>query len=269
MVKYIITLLPGSGICSAFVGIIGALHYLKSNAIDEAPYVNTFYAATPVKYMIDVFLNKEQINTVTFVQYNTIPYKSTYTDGDAYKELFFTPLTKSIYSELKNDSIPFAYFTEIFNSVYKLKGNITASCALLDVYSICVNIRRGDKVTLESHLPVASVSQYIDEINKIQTHTLSIHHTSDEYDTFLEMRRLLPTYSIHTLNSKDEKGYFISKLNKMLLTDKYIIDHVTKFLTQLHIMVHSEYFIGTLSTNVGYVVQLLRGVRRDPKNIYI
>ena len=37
---------------------------------------------------------------------------------------------------------------------------------------------------------------------------------------------------------------------------------------QLHIMKNSEYFIGSISSNVGNLVQLLRQVNTDEKNIY-
>ena len=49
----------------------------------------------------------------------------------------------------------------------------------------------------------------------------------------------------------------------------YNINHVRKFMKQLHIIKNSKYCIGTLATNGGFLAQLLRGVRRDINNIYI
>ena len=49
---------------------------------------------------------------------------------------------------------------------------------------------------------------------------------------------------------------------------QYSVNHVEKFMKQLHIMKNSEYFIGSISSNVGNLVQLLRQVNTDEKNIY-
>ena len=38
--NYIVTLLPGTGIGASFIGIIGALYYLKENNIDTILLIN-------------------------------------------------------------------------------------------------------------------------------------------------------------------------------------------------------------------------------------
>jgi hypothetical protein len=51
-IKYTATILSGSGISSAIVGIIGALYYLKSNNIEDKLLVNLYHASKPVKIRI-------------------------------------------------------------------------------------------------------------------------------------------------------------------------------------------------------------------------
>ena len=120
---------------------------------------------------------------------------------------------------------------------------------------------------MESHIPCASVQKYITEIEKLNLKDFAIFHTSDDYDTFLELVQTRKDWNILTLNTNEEKGYFLAELNKQ--SNDYNYNHVLKFMKQLHIMTTSTYFIGTLSTSVGYLVQLLRQVRKDNRNIYV
>ena len=170
------------------------------------------------------------------------------------------------YDNFYND---FNLFIELFNQFWILKPFIKEEIdkiVQLVKYDICINIRRGDKLTLESVLPVKSIDSYIDEIKKINIKNPKIFHTSDEYDSFLEIQNKTPDWDITTLTSPDEKGYFLRDIN--MKDEYYNINHVMKFMIQLHIMKSSDYFIGTLSTNVGYIVQLLRQIIDNPKNIY-
>ena len=41
---------------------------------------------------------------------------------------------------------------EIFNNLWILKPFVKNNCECLEHYDICINIRRGDKITQEPHL---------------------------------------------------------------------------------------------------------------------
>ena len=267
MMNYIVTLLPGTGIGASFIGIIGALYYLKENNIDTVLLINYFFAAEPVKEFIKSFLDKDNIKIVNFVNICDNYYKKIYTNGDTYKELFFVEETKNIYHKLRENNINFKIFIELFNKIWILKPFIKEECNNLGTYDICINIRRGDKITLESYQPIASIDSYINEIENINLECPTVFHTSDEYDSFLEIQNKKINCKLSTLCSPEDKGYFLVELNKK--NSNYNFTHVHKFMKQLHIMKNSEYFIGTLSTNVGFIVQLLRQIKNNVKNIYI
>jgi len=261
MTEYIVTLLPGSGIGSTILGILGALFYLKNNNIKSILNINQYYASSPVKCLIDCFLDKELIKIVNFISINR-PYKN----ADKYKELFFVKETEDIYHRITNPE----YFKDIlplFNNIFILKHIESINQNELEKYEICINIRRGDKITLESFQPVAQIESYIEKIEQLNLENPKIIHTSDDYGTFLEIIQLRPKWDIITLNSPDEQGYFLSELNTSPFIKIY--NHVEKFLKQLHIMKGSKYFIGTNSTSVAFLVKLLRNVIEDESNIYI
>jgi hypothetical protein len=262
--NYIVTLLPGSGIGSAVVGIISALLYFKENNINQVLLVNCYFASEPVKAFIDCFLDKDKIKCINFVNICDNYYNPTYSEGYKYKELFYVNETCNLYN---NFSINFNKILAIFNNVWILRPFVNNECIGLDKYDICINIRRGDKITLESHIPIASIDSYINEIKKININNPKIFHTSDEYNSFLEIKSKNVDWNLSTITSPEENGYFLGEINKR--DGDYNVNHVLKFMKQLHIIKNSKYFIGTLSTNVCYIVKLLRQINSDEKNIYL
>ena len=269
--NYISTLSPDAGIGSAIINIIGALYYLKENNINTILFVNCYFASEPVKAFINCFLDKDNIKCVNFVYIFDNFHKSNYTPGDKYKELFAVNETLEIYNKIINNfNNDFNKCIEIFNKIWILKPFVKNECACLDNYDICINIRRGDKITLESFHKIASIDSYINEINEINKINIKkpkIFHTSDEYNSYLEIKTKNVDWNISTLTLPEENGYFLREINKK--DGHYNVNHVLKFMKQLHIMKNSEYFIGTISTSVSYIVKLLRQVNYDEKNIYL
>jgi hypothetical protein len=261
IINYIATAWKGSGIGSVIINIIGALYYLKENNINAVLTVNCINASEPVKVFIDYFLDKDNIKCVKFVNI----YDDFYKINNLHKELFYVNETKHIYDTI-NDNNYFNKCLEIFNNLWILKPFVNNECLCLEQYDICINIRRGDKLTLEPHLSIASIDAYINEINKINITNPKIFHTSDEYNSFLEIKTKNVDWNISTLTSPEENGYFLEDINKK--GRQYSVNHIEKFMKQLYIMKNSKYFIGSISTNVGYLVKLLRQVNYDEKNIY-
>jgi hypothetical protein len=264
--NYIATPQPDCGIGSVIVNVISALYYLKENNINAVLTVNCINASEPVKVFIDYFLDKDNIKYIKFVNIYDDFYKINNNEANIYKELFHVNETKHIYDTMINDNNYFNKCLEIFNNLWILKPFVKNMCVSLEQYDICINIRRGDKLTLEPHLSIASIDAYINEINKINITNPKIFHTSDEYNSFLEIKTKNVDWNISTLTSPEENGYFLRDINKK--DRQYSVNHVEKFMKQLYIMKNSEYFIGSISTNVGYLVKLLRQVNNDEKNIY-
>jgi len=191
MKEYVVTLLPGSGIGSALLGIVGGLYYLEKNKIHSILYVNQYYASTPVNCLIDYFLDKEQITCLHFIN----------KEKTNYQELFFTKEAKSIYHDCLNSSI-FENLVILFHKIFILKNEYK-----VEHYDICINIRRGDKITLES-LPCAEIEEYIKTIQNYNLVNPTIFHTSDEYDSFLEIKKKISYYT-NTYRSTRKRLFFI------------------------------------------------------------
>jgi hypothetical protein len=260
-IKYTATILSGSGIGSAIVGIIGSLYYLRSNNIEDKLLVNLYHASKQVKMLFSHFLDLNNIDCIEVVNFKN-DYKANYTIGDEYKELYFTEMLNIQNKKLNtNQSIrsdsDFDSFYEIFNNIWKLKDEITNKMILpVDDYKICINVRRGDKITLEKRHKVVEIQEYVNEIKKIYINPVNIFHTSDDYDTLLELKQMIPNYKIDSFREPSDKGYFISDLNTK--NDQDNIDYISKFFMELYMMKKSEWFIGVLTTNVGYLAKFLR-----------
>lgn len=251
--KYSCSLELNSGLGHSILAIISSIYYLKINNIDTVLNVNTINASEPVKVFINYFLDKDNIKCINFICEKL---------DENYKELFFR--VNNPYVDVLEH---FDKYVEIFNKIWILKPFVKEECDKLNKYDICINIRRGDKVTLEPSHSVTSIDSYIDEINKINLNNPKIFHTSDEYDSFIEIKNKNINWDISTLTSTEEKGFFLAEMNTKDI--EYNINHIMKFMKQLHIIKNSNYFIGTLVTNVGFISQLLRNIRFDEKNIYI
>ena len=233
--NYIVTLGKGSGIGSAIMGIINALSYMRENEINSILIVNLFDASNPVKIFINHFLDIPSITNVTFIDQQSSVLNS--------KELFFTFPTNIFHS-----------FSEInyvcFDTVWKIKPQYVYS----HPSDLCINIRRGDKLTLESHLKVDSVSSYVIEMEKL--HANRIIHTSDDYATYLELKSLKPEWNMVTFCKKHDSGFYINDFENR--SNDCVISHIEQFLHQLYAMKNAKYFIGSSSTNVGFLARLLR-----------
>ena len=75
MVKYMTSLMGGSGIGSVVVGIVGSLFYMKENKINKTLFINYYHASTPVKVFITNFLDISTIesnNDIKFVNITVI-----------------------------------------------------------------------------------------------------------------------------------------------------------------------------------------------------
>jgi hypothetical protein len=255
--KYVTTLTPGSGIGSIVIGIINALAYLKSNNIDEFLFINMNKVSYPGNVLFTCFLDIEKIESVKMIDipinvkwsHDLNKYQVT-TPGD-YLELWYTPVVKSS---------DFLVKCQVLNSFWILKETVIRQIALeTQHYSntdLCINIRRGDKITLEPHAKQGSIEEYGNAVNRLKD-IKSIFHTSDDYDTFLEFKDKYPDWNIATFCTPKDNGYFLKDLNECHVPEN-VVNHVFKFLKELEMMKKSKWFIGTTTTNVGLLVELFR-----------
>jgi hypothetical protein len=141
--------------------------------------------------------------------------------------------------------------------------DINNLCSSYLDHDVCLNIRRGDKITLEPHCPQGTAEEYIRELTKINAR--SVFHTSDDYSTLLEFKEKCPDIKFDSFCSNLDNGFFLKDMNENYTPEK-LVKHVHKFLSELNMMKQARWFIGTKTTNVGQVVKL---ARRDKNIVYI
>lgn len=240
--KYIITPGHGSGIGSVIVGLLSAFLHLKNNNINSKVYVNVHYASKPVNILFTCFLDLENINSIIVINES----KSNLVYYSNYKELFFK-VNENVYGYVDD------FVFNSFENLWKIKPwNKRINTEEID---ICVNIRRGDKITLEPSQKVCHVIDYMNTINNIEPKNL-IYHTSDDYSTYIEMKNINPNLNIKTLCQPSDSGFHISSFNSA--DNHYVVNHVQKFLNELSIMQDAKVFIGSSSTSVWHLVMVLR-----------
>jgi hypothetical protein len=255
--KYITTLTPGSGIGSVVIGIVRAVAFMKKNNINEILHVNINKASSTGNILFTCFLNLEKLNFIKVInepiKVILISHKKHQViTSQEYCELWYTPILKIN----ENDS---NMMYDIIDLFWVLKDDVYE---YLNIHTenynsdLCINIRRGDKITLEPNEKQGTIEEYIEKIDTL-TDISSIFHTSDDYSTFLEFKSVRPEWNIQTFCTPKDTGYFLKDLNEsQSAVDN--VNHVRKFLKELEIMKKSKWFIGTKTTNVGLMVDLFR-----------
>jgi hypothetical protein len=263
---FVVTLTPGSGICSLIIGIIGALVYLQKRQKFEILYINLNKASAPVNVFITCFLDLEKLNSkieiinkdISVVFNKKINNYQVITEG--YYELWHTSETQTMNSEI---DLWYDEYENFFRLKQHIVESIHKSCASYLHYDVCLNIRRGDKITLEPHCLQGTVEEYIGELLKLNPK--NVFHTSDDYSTLVEFRDKCSEINFDSFCSEVDKGFFLKDMNDNY-TSHELITHVNKFLSELNMMKQIQWFIGTTTTNVGQVVKL---ARRNKNIIYI
>jgi hypothetical protein len=263
---FIATLTPGSGICSLIIGIVGALVYLQKRQKSEILYINLNKASAPVNVLITCFLDLEKLSNkvniinkdISVVFNKKINNYQVITEG--YYELWHTSETQNMTSEI---DLWYAEYESFFNLKQHIVESIGKLCSSYLHYDVCLNIRRGDKITLEPQCLQGTVEEYIGELLKLNPK--NVFHTSDDYSTLLEFKEKCPEIIFDSFCSEVDKGFFLTDMNDNY-TPHELVTHVYKFLSELNMMKQSQWFIGTTTTNVGQVVKL---ARRNKNIVYI
>lgn len=261
----IITVTPGSGIGSAIIGIVHAVEYMHLNNIPFPLRINLTHASLPVKVLLTQFLDMGKIPHLQTcilpadVIYNPdLKNHQVITRGE-YDELWYVPKV------FKNTN--FDIQCDIFENTWIIKEDVLSymheETSMYNNIDICINIRRGDKITLEPSMIQGSIMEYIEAIEKIERGD-TLFHTSDDYSTFLEFKEQRPLWNISTFCSSNDTGYFLKDLNSESI--EHVTKHVQKFMKELEIMKQAKWFVGTRTTNVGLMVDLMR---RGKNNIFI
>jgi hypothetical protein len=264
--EYMLTLTPGSGIGSIIIGLVNALTYMKTKHIDKQLLVNLNKASSPGNVLFTCFLD---LNNLPFLKLVDIPIKVVL-NKDTHKHEVITPgdYTELWYRPETQETVEFNTKCDVFKSIWVMKPDIinylNIHIAEYTDIDVCINIRRGDKITLEPHAKQGSIQEFIDALEAIPN-VESVFHTSDDYVTYQEIKQQRPDLKIQTFCTPVDAGYFLKDLNEVDQPN-VIVNHVRKFMKELEIMKRATWFIGTKTTNVGLMVDLMR---KGHNNVFI
>ena len=125
--------------------------------------------------------------------------------------------------------------------------------------AVSFHIRRGDKVLKESKM--YSGEEYVRKIKSVapNVHFQHCFVATDDYSAISEVRDALSYYNmtcrLSTLTRPSELGHSESGEENYEAT--------IHFLSELDSMIQTDYFVGTFSSNVGALVSILRGCKKE------
>ena len=172
----------------------------------------------------------------------------------------------SIYHKL----IPYACNNFQFNertqkeiNIHLREHNISTSSNSTNLNMVGFHVRRSDKVSsgeADSYTADTYLSKWIDSLDKMDNATLqNFTHcfvASDEYGAVEEFRVALDSQGIPcqlvTLTPSKQNGTDFQQQNKLSY------EETLRFLAEISLLVDAKYFVGTMGSNVGRFVTLMR-----------
>lgn len=254
---YVATLLCGSGLGATILGVVFALVYLKKNNIDARLKVNIrdgslpailfFKDLKPMKSIeiIDMPIKVAKINTKDHVITPSL-------NG---VELFHAPDIPN-YALFRTD---YDLLQTVFTSFWKEADLFNYS----EANYVCLHLRRGDKLIYEKNLKVHSVEDYKREIDKKGLSETSVMVITDTYSAYLEFKNKYPGLIVGTTSLPTSNGFNITNINRE--SKDVVADEVYQMIRDFNVIYNSSYFIGTKSSSVSLIGQLLK----SNKNISI
>ncbi|MBQ9649017.1 MAG: hypothetical protein IJV25_01220 [Prevotella sp.] len=118
---------------------------------------------------------------------------------------------------------------------------------------ISLHVRAGDKKTERD---LIEPQDYLDRAKKISS-CRNCFVATDDYSIYEKIRDNNPDYSFFTTTSPEERGY---DQNKFSISSKEIIqNNLIELFASIQIILNSELFVGTYSSNPGMFIGMLLG----------
>lgn len=185
-----------------------------------------------------------------------------YFTQDIWKELSRDTFWQSSIS-INGTDLRFSFF-EICSELTSLSFKFTKSMQLyvqnvkkeinLPKEYIGVHVRRGDKINEIKKFQ--SVDDYCRLINNCHP-KLPIFVSSDDYEVVLQLQDRFKDRKLYFTVKQDETGYIQSYFDQLDLKQKN--EQLKIFLTNVDILSSSTHFIGSLKSNVGMFLGMIRG----------
>jgi len=120
---------------------------------------------------------------------------------------------------------------------------------------VALHIRRGDKVKETDLIPV---DRYLEAILHVKPEMTRVFIATDSYAAVDEFKSLCPeSWQVVSFCQPENMGYSQTQFNGQESFHKK--EQMICFLTDLHFLAKSRYFIGTYSSNIARTVALIIG----------
>lgn len=184
----------------------------------------------------------------------------------------FSRLSKDIFSEMRSitfinqfESKTFRNeFSQAFKSIYIYNDESEAYIAKrrkdlgINGDYISVHVRRGDKIT-SGEMSDINLDVYLNKICQKLYVSHSLYVATDDYRVVSYFEEKLKDHNVKVFFNENNKqmGFDERNFNNMSKSD--IKKNVLNMLFDMDMLIHSNYFIGTYSSNIGRLVPLFIG----------
>lgn len=146
---------------------------------------------------------------------------------------------------------------QILKKIWKIKPEIWKKIEkkLPKEKYVCIHIRRGDKIQAEEDIKY-EVQEYINALLKLNLEINTIFLMSDDFSTYIELRKKLPNYKILTLINSGMRGFNEHTFNASSPENKK--RETIALLTEIEIARRSVLFIGTFGSNIFRLIKFFK-----------
>ena len=118
-----------------------------------------------------------------------------------------------------------------------------------------LHIRRGNK---DIEFPYLPVSRYFEQLDELPAYdTLPVFIASDDHSIMGEIKKMYPKREIYHFNFPDQLGWYKEAFIHGQNVEQQQWD-IIRLLAEVEVLVESEYFIGSFTSNVGMFVGMAR-----------
>jgi hypothetical protein len=233
----------GSGMGSVVVFLVRALAYRMLHKKEDILHIDDRQCSPLVKRFFRHFIDLEKMGEVHFVS-GDIPDKNEVFNNEAVNSWW--------YGFNKEDRL--AVCRSVFAQRLAFKPWVRDCLAGIEKAEIGLCIRRGDKKTLEAHLPLLELDQYRDYVN--ERGAKRIYIATDDFSTIEELRELEPSWEISFDARPDDKGFFLA--DSWHWSEVEIDAYCLKFCRELYSLSVSDQCVADSSTNVYGILLYMR-----------
>jgi hypothetical protein len=151
--------------------------------------------------------------------------------------------------------------TELFVINMKSKRELVKRKNQLNLpeHYLSMHIRRGDKVSgAKKETDEVSIDNYFEAIQKAHTSSKTLFVATDDFSVIKYIQEKYSEYQIVTSSKPKSTGFV--EADFITQSADYRRENTLDLLSDLNVLIHSEVFVGTFSSNIGLIVKNLRPI---------